>query len=120
MKSGESSFFYFIPEIIQCLPGFFSTSPETLHQFFDTENGENRLPVNLKIIRLFKILVNNPINNYFIILPIYLSIPKDRIVIAIAMIIPIVVFYIMVGPHDIKLHFMVIFCFQKSIIQGTF
>ena len=120
MQVWESRFFNFLPEIIQCFPCSLRISSEALHQLVNTENRENGLAVNLKIIRLLEILIDHPVNDNLKIIFINNSVPQNRRIVLIFVNIPIIALYIVIGPHDIKLHLRVIFCFQESIVQRTF
>ena len=120
MQVRESRFFNFLPEIIQCFPCSLRISSEALHQLVNTENRENGLAVNLKIIRLLEILIDHPVNDNLKIIFINNSVPQNRRIVLIFVNIPIIALYIVIGPHDIKLHLRVIFCFQESIVQRTF
>ena len=92
---------------------------EALYQVNKLKNREYRFPVYLKIIGLFKILFDNPMNNHFIIMLVHHSGPYQRIGF-ITMRIPEITIYIVVGPHQIKLHLIVIGSSQKAFVNGVF
>jgi hypothetical protein len=36
---------------------------EIIHKFWKIEDGEDRLPVNLEVVGLMKVLINDPVHN---------------------------------------------------------
>ena len=115
MQVRESGFPGFFPEIIQGNPGFFDAS-KTFHQVVDTEYGENRATVNFIIVGLFKILFYHPFNDYFEIFPVHSTAPHYCGIIGKLVYIPVVPPDVMVRPHKVKLHFVIVFGFQEAIV----
>ena len=115
----ESCLFHFATEIIHSLLHTVCIT-ETFQQFMKTKYGKYRTIVYLVIVGLVKVLAYHSFYNDFKVGPVYHTGPQTRVVVLVTVYIPIVVCHVMVGPHQVKLHFFIILGFQKSIVYGAF
>ena len=120
MQIGETGLFDFFSEVIQRLPRFRRVSAEALHQFVDTEYREHRTTVYLEVVRLFEIPFDHSLHDRLIIRLVDNGIPQEGCIIRKFVHVPVVLFHIVVGPHNIKLHVGIVFRLQESVVQRAF
>jgi hypothetical protein len=74
--------------------------------------------IYFKIVRSLEILVDDPRHDDLIVFQSTLASQYIGIVL-VAVNVPVIVLHIVVGPHDVKLHFS-LFGFQETIVKGAF
>jgi hypothetical protein len=99
----RKSAFSHIPEIIQRIASFYHTSPKH-STIIHIENG-NTVYRRFEKFGLFKNLRNNPVYIFLKLTPNLPLRPEQRSIILKLVQYPVVSFYIVISPHDIKLHF---------------
>ena len=118
MQPGESGFLHLIAKVIQPFASLLQRS-KCLDQVLDTKYREDRLAIDLEIIRLLEILPDNTLDHNLEVRPVDSPVPQTGIILFIPMNIPIIACHIMVCPHDVKVHLPVILRFQESIVQTS-
>ena len=106
MEAREAGLAHFAAEVFHCLRGFFRRA-EALDEEFRIEHGKDRTAVDLDIVRKVEILSYDAFHNLFPVFHPYAWAEEDIFVVAMDVIVPVVVFHLMVGVHEIEVHLAV-------------
>ena len=106
MEAREAGLAHFAAEVFHCLRGFFRRA-EALDEEFRIEHGKDRTAVDLDIVRKVEILSYYAFHDLFPVFHPYARAEKDVFVVAVDVIVPVVVFHLMVGVHEIEVHLAV-------------
>ncbi|MDP1166201.1 hypothetical protein, partial [Klebsiella pneumoniae] len=73
--------------------------------------------IDFKIIGLAEIVFNHAVNNNPEVFPVHCALPHNVGIIGKLMNIPVIAAHIVVGPHEVKLHFVAVSRFQKTVVE---
>jgi hypothetical protein len=84
-----------------------------------TEYSKHRATIDLEVVRSREILTNNTLDNYLEGGSVDTTCPQLRSVVAIAVVVPIVLLYIVVCPHNVEIHLLVAWRLQEAIVESA-